>query len=259
MNHPARHKLDRLAAGEHNLSDNAELRCHLTDCSECSEYLETLRAEQNELLERLPPRVLAARIGLSQSERRPGLFQRSPLTPAFMTGAGVLCAAVIAALLLTVLPETHPTEESAANKEPSSLRWRGAKAAVNIYLKREGSVSILKEPDFRNGDQLRYEVILPPGRGGFAALVALEEGEIFPVLPTSAAADPFPITSGTPLPGSVIVEKGGTLTRLMLFVRSESFEIDSLLSRIDTGLRQQKPPDVLEKLGLVHDLEVEVR
>ena len=240
MTHPARIDYDRLLAGELNPLKSNELREHARSCGDCRAYLAALEADGADLLRRLPPNAFTDRV-----MHRAG-FTRRPMLRWALAGAAVvlLLAGVVSGWWWQRRGGTEP-----------GTRWMGGAQQIRVYLERPGEPANPLETQPRVGDRLRFEVVLPPGRTGYAALVALDGGRAQAVLPADPLHPPFPVSGSTLLPGSAAVEPGGGRVQLVLVVRETPFQLAALLQELQQADREGTLQGIL---GLAYSLAVDL-
>lgn len=245
--HPTPFTLDRLTAGELSGETEKTVHDHLTVCGACRQYREQRLAEQDELLEHLSPAVFAARIAddVSREERGSSVSPRRRKMAWWFGVAVSSAAAAVFAVVIIGLLDTQPTPPD------NTIRWMGSELVVRLHVLRDDSVLIGETPVV--GDQVRYEVVLPPTAEGYAAVVGVEEGHVFVVLPEDG--DPVPVTDTTFLRGSIDLQPGGGVVQLLLFVRPELFSSVALIDEVQRAVEAANDewPE-----GLAHELSVDL-
>ena len=154
-------------------------------------------------------------------------------------------AAAVFAIAIIGLFNTEPVPPD------DTIRWMGSDLVVRLHVLRDGSV--LTEVNPAVGDQVRYEVVLPPGMEGYAAVVGVEQGQAFVVLPEDE--HPALVANATFLEGSIDLQPGGGVVQLLLFVRPELFSIVVLIDEVERAVEAANDewPE-----GLAHELNVDL-
>lgn len=245
--HPTSFTLDRLTAGE--LSGKAEetVQDHLTACDGCRKYIAERQAEQDELLEYLTPAVFAARIAEHAASEGPRPTM-SPNRRKTVWGFGVALAAAATAILAVVVIGLYKTEPTPPD---DTIRWMGSDVVVQLHVLRDDSILLGENPVV--GDRVRYEVVLPPETEGYAAVIGIEQGQAFWVLPEDG--QPAFVTDATILEGSVDLQPGGGVVQLLLFVRPELFSSVTILDEVEHSLEATNGE---WPVGLAHELSVDL-
>jgi hypothetical protein len=128
MTHVPLLRLERFVARDLPAPEAEEVRAHANECAACQRRIDALRADDEDRLARVPPRVFVRRL------RRP-------------RRAWVLAIAVAAAAGVVFSLHAQPT------------RWKGA--GLIVHLQRDGQVRRLEEGDgIRAGDSLRVSLVI---------------------------------------------------------------------------------------------------
>jgi anti-sigma factor RsiW len=249
MSHPTTWEMQRWLAGELSTTQREALQDHLGGCPQCADYLASRQQEQAHLMERLPPETFAARISAraqTEAALEPRLQAAEPWwkrMPRLWLWLPATAAAAAVALLLLVGRGQPP--------EPGDVHWMGGQPAVRLVVQR--GPATLSDAVPRVGDRVRYEVTLPGDQRGYAAVMAIQEGEVVALSPPAPMA--LPIHGPTWMPGSVALDPGGGLVRVLLFVRPDAFELAPLAE----ALRQAAPESAPRwPPGLVHTFVVDL-
>jgi hypothetical protein len=111
------------------------------------------------------------------------------------------------------------------------MRWMGNRFSLNVYASRQGRVVDLKGAPLRPGDKAQFEITPRRGETGYAAVVAIENGSVSPLLPRESERA-YPINDKTLLPSSVVVERGSHDLEILVFVRAEAFDVSALVAEL---------------------------
>ncbi len=240
MTHPSRFELDRLAAGE----AVSEIAAHVGACVDCRRYIEGREAEQQALLEKMPAARffgnLERRVSAPASARRYGWW---------VGWAAAAAAASIAILLWHFGDGTVVSSgaDSVADASSEEMRWMGGSAPVRVFVKRGPRVFALDDERLLSGDSVRFEITPRANTIGYAAVAAVEHGNVAMVLP-GATTKAARITGRTLLPGSVDLDADAADTELLLVVRTAPFELTSLAAEIQEVLRTRRDLGAVEGL-----------
>jgi len=191
-------------------------------------------------MSRLNPGEFVARIQERFDTPRPWWFRLGTFKPVLVPSLVAIAVLVTVSFFLWY-----------SSPEPSAVRWMGATATVTVFVQHEADVSVLQGGRIEAGDKAMFEVMLPPGKRGFVALLALEkDGAVKPVLPSSDDDMAYEVTGTFRLPGAVTSIAGDPSTRLLLVTREEPFAVRDLMARM-RELEVGSPVD-----GLVREVEI---
>jgi hypothetical protein len=224
MTHLPRYDLERMVAGE---APNEVLR-HVQSCEVCSAYVAELQKTSDELMRRCPPELFVRRLIESTTAAPKHLSnQRRRLRYALVAGLTTACVLIFVLWRLASVPISSDHSSLPADQH-DELRWMGPRFVVNTIIRRGGRIMHLSDPSLKPGDEARYEITPSPNSTGWGAVVAIEDGEIIPLLPTAGAA--YRIEEKTVLPGSVAIDKQGGDLEIVVFVRPDPFDVSTLVS-----------------------------
>lgn len=132
----------------------------------------------------------------------------------------------------------------------------GDGAIVHVILNRDNKSMPYNNQHLHAGDRLRYEIVLPPGKQGYATLLGIEGMKVWSVIPQESSHEPYAVKGTAWLPGSVEIESGGLPVLLWLFVREDKFSIQELINEVKTHkITQNGATDIH---GLRHRLNIMV-
>jgi hypothetical protein len=171
-----------------------------------------------------------------------------PTAPRLAWRVALPAFAAAAIVVLSALWFAHP-----APQDDPAMRWRGQAPGVQVYLHRAQESSKLTEQPVIAGDRLRYEVALPTGESGYAAVFALEEGRATPILPPEPGAIALRVVGNSLLPGSVEITAGGSPVELVLIVRGQYFSTAQIIPELEAADARGALAQVK---GVAHQLSV---
>lgn len=225
MDHPPQYDLDLFATGD----DNLLVESHLEVCAQCREYVAEIKRERIKMLGELPPHILTQRVFGHIENSRPS---QAPLLKWATVGA--LC--LVAALLATFYSSPNPSVKSEKQGQ-SDVKWMGSAVGLRVFARRDGRDLEIGLSGAKSGDKLRYQISVPDGLRAYAAVLAVEDQRVVPVLPDDSHARPYEFTTRTMLPGSVVVETDTGSLEVLIYVAGDAFRLEELQGKIEESLR----------------------
>ena len=220
--------LDRLHWGELAPEQAAQLHEHVSGCDDCRRRMQ-LRRKGFAAFDELDPDALRARIEASvraetARSRRRWYGRLAPVG---------LAAALVALVLLVVLPRTAPRHGTGTGE----IRAKGG-FGMRIFRERRGRVeSVLSGETFHPGDRLRFMVDLP--RAGHLMIVGMEHsGRLYPCYPADGSSTSRRVEagSGQVLAGAVRLDESVGEEWIFAVLCEGPFSIEKLRAAGDGGI-----------------------
>jgi len=187
----------------------AGMRSHLDECADCRQRLE----EAEELGRRFSTTVYPETV---EAVQRGAMPKRTLFSPWQWQLAGGLAAAaaVLAVVLLNVIPEPIPVRDSASRSGevvgPGGQRLVAkSNSGFELYVKREGGADTVDTNDVLHpGDKVRFVPLLDKYKY-VLVLIAQKTGDVYDVwYPRGGTGSmPFPTPAKGPLPGSLTLDE----------------------------------------------------
>ncbi|MCB9743589.1 MAG: hypothetical protein H6740_13395 [Alphaproteobacteria bacterium] len=240
--------VERLRRGELSAEQAAELRARLAEEPGGLERLDALAASDAEILERYPPRVVAAAVRQRQAAAR-----RAPQVWLGLVGLGVAAAAAAALSLGTGQPETASVQYPYAGAQvEEGVRLKGMDARLQLHrLEPDGEVEPLVDGDHAQaGDRLQLGYIA--AGEPFGAVISVDgRGVVTRHLPHGGDLAASLASSGAHALGdSYELDDAPDFERFFLVVGPEPFELAPVLDAAE-GLPADAPLALPEGLSSV--------
>ena len=251
--HPSMFELKCHFAGTPDSRQHEDIASHVQTCASCQTALSQLENAQATLTARKPATLFMQQLETrARNERRKTGKRRFAAVAAF-AACGVV-GAVLAIIFTGGTKSDAPNERlnQAAIQQPSDMRWMGTGVTTKIHVRRNGETFVSNGRRPQNGDQLRYEVNRNGNDKAYASVLAIQDGEVIPLLPQSDAQSPYEFTEHLVIPGSVVIEPGGETVELLLFVQSTQYTVESVKKELVRRLSENE--DLTKMDGLVHRL-----
>ncbi len=220
--HPSRHLLSRLLAGDLDDKERGTTEKHVSSCSECKDLLVRIKVELESFhTSHNKENFLAQVKELAESTQTKHLaWWQLAWRPAGLLAAAAM---IVALMLFSIqhLPEDPDTRMKGSGIELGLFVMEGSEAKIT-------DPSQLRHP----GDRIQFHLTAPAG--GYLHLLGIDEAGVLSVyFPRPGAAhESYPGGAARPVPGSVILDDTLGRERVFVLICAEAMAPDELLARV---------------------------